>query len=201
MYNYIEVIKMNLGDKILELRKKKGYSQEELAEKLSISRQTVSKWELNETSPDIKQAKKISKIFNISLDDLLDNDIKNILTEKISNTERLAGLIINILKFIGIFIISMVLLVIISVFLFLGVRTEMNKKISNVITKEKYICTLNDQSYVLEIKYNENNKILKIGSDSALNEILNLEQYEYADQIINIVKEYFKNEGGSCQIE
>jgi len=192
---------MNLGDKILELRKKKGYSQEELAEKLSISRQTVSKWELNETSPDIKQAKKISKIFNISLDDLLDNDIKNILTEKISNTERLAGLIINILKFIGIFIISMVLLVIISVFLFLGVRTEMNKKISNVITKEKYICTLNDQSYVLEIKYNENNKILKIGSDSALNEILNLEQYEYADQIINIVKEYFKNEGGSCQIE
>jgi DNA-binding XRE family transcriptional regulator len=48
---------MNLGKKIIELRKKENMSQEELAEKIDVTRQTISKWELEETSPDIKQAK------------------------------------------------------------------------------------------------------------------------------------------------
>jgi transcriptional regulator with XRE-family HTH domain len=56
---------MNLGNKIIELRKKNNLSQEELAEKVGVTRQTISKWELEETSPDIKQAKNLSKIFNI----------------------------------------------------------------------------------------------------------------------------------------
>ena len=55
---------MELGNKILELRKKEKLSQEELAEKINVTRQTISKWELNETTPDIKQAKELSKIFN-----------------------------------------------------------------------------------------------------------------------------------------
>jgi len=53
-------------------RKELGYSQEQLAEKIGISRQTLFNWENNSTSPDINQAKKISEIFKISLDDLLD---------------------------------------------------------------------------------------------------------------------------------
>ena len=60
------------------LRKKKGLSQEELAEKVGVARQTISKWELGETSPDLKQAKELSKIFNVSLDELTNNDIKDI---------------------------------------------------------------------------------------------------------------------------
>ncbi|MGI6329776.1 MAG: helix-turn-helix transcriptional regulator [Bacilli bacterium] len=192
---------MGLGNKILELRKKKGYSQEELAEKLSITRQTISKWELDETSPDIKQAKELSKIFNISLDDLLENDVKNILTEKISNTERLAGLIINILKFIGIFILVVFLLVIISIFLFMAVRTEMSKKNSKVMTIETIICNLDNQSYTLGIKYNENNEIVEIGGDFSLQNLLDLEQYKYADQVKENLSEYFKRNGGGCKIE
>jgi transcriptional regulator with XRE-family HTH domain len=195
------VIKVGLGNKILELRKKKGYSQEELAEKLSITRQTISKWELDETSPDIKQAKELSKIFNISLDDLLENDVKNILTEKISNTERLAGLIINILKFIGIFILVVFLLVIISIFLFMAVRTEMSKKNSKVMTIETIICNLDNQSYTLGIKYNENNEIVEIGGDFSLQNLLDLEQYKYADQVKENLSEYFKRNGGGCKIE
>jgi len=192
---------VGLGNKILELRKKKGYSQEELAEKLSITRQTISKWELDETSPDIKQAKELSKIFNISLDDLLENDVKNILTEKISNTERLAGLIINILKFIGIFILVVFLLVIISIFLFMAVRTEMSKKNSKVMTIETIICNLDNQSYTLGIKYNENNEIVEIGGDFSLQNLLDLEQYKYADQVKENLSEYFKRNGGGCKIE
>ena len=65
---------MEIGKKIMELRKKNGFSQEELAELVGVARQTISKWELGETSPDLKQAKELSKIFKVSLDDLTDND-------------------------------------------------------------------------------------------------------------------------------
>ena len=47
---------MEIGNKIMELRKKSGLTQEELAEKIGVARQTISKWELGETYPDIKQA-------------------------------------------------------------------------------------------------------------------------------------------------
>ena len=50
---------MEIGNKIMELRKKNNLSQEELAEKVGVARQTISKWELGETAPDLKQAKKI----------------------------------------------------------------------------------------------------------------------------------------------
>ena len=50
---------MNLGNKIISLRKKNHFSQEDLAEKIGVTRQTISKWELEETAPDIKQAKQL----------------------------------------------------------------------------------------------------------------------------------------------
>lgn len=90
---------MELGEKILELRKKSNLSQEQLAEMVDVSRQTISKWELSETCPDIKQAKELSKIFKISLDELVDNDISDIVVEKVSNTEKLAGVILKVLNF------------------------------------------------------------------------------------------------------
>ena len=73
---------MEIGKKIMDLRKKNGLSQEELAEKVGVARQTISKWELGETSPDLKQSKELYKIFKVSLDELTDNDIKDILVEK-----------------------------------------------------------------------------------------------------------------------
>ena len=62
---------MKLGDKILELRKKHGLSQEELGEKIDVTRQTISNWELGETSPNPDQLKLLSKELNISIDELL----------------------------------------------------------------------------------------------------------------------------------
>lgn len=60
-----------MKNKIKELRMKKKLTQEELAEKLNVSRQTISKWELGETNPNINQAKEIAQIFNVSLEELL----------------------------------------------------------------------------------------------------------------------------------
>lgn len=59
---------MNSGKKLQKLRKKNNYSQEELAELIGVVRQTLSKWELGETSPDLKQATILSKTLNISIE-------------------------------------------------------------------------------------------------------------------------------------
>lgn len=54
---------MNLGNSLFHARKKQGLSQEAVAEQLGVSRQTVSKWEANETLPDICQPKLMAKLY------------------------------------------------------------------------------------------------------------------------------------------
>lgn len=66
---------MNLGNSLFHARKKRGLSQEEVAEKIGVSRQTISKWETNETIPDIYQSKRMAKLYNVSLDELVEFDI------------------------------------------------------------------------------------------------------------------------------
>ena len=63
-----------LGMKLLDLRKANNMSQQELADKLGVKRQTISQWELEKTYPDIKTAKKIASLFDISIDELANND-------------------------------------------------------------------------------------------------------------------------------
>ena len=68
---------MEFNNKLYELRKQKGFSQEELANRLNVSRQTVSKWEVGESSPDMEKLVAISELFDISLDELvLDKVVK-----------------------------------------------------------------------------------------------------------------------------
>lgn len=62
---------MLLGEKLLYLRKNSGLSQEDVAEKLSVSRQTVSKWETNQTVPDLIKAKLLSQLYNVRYDYLI----------------------------------------------------------------------------------------------------------------------------------
>ena len=65
---------MNFSEKLLELRKKEGLSQEELADRIDVSRQTVSKWESGQTTPEMEKLLELSKLFNISLDELTVNE-------------------------------------------------------------------------------------------------------------------------------
>lgn len=62
---------MKFNEKLIELRKKEGLSQEELGYKLNVTRQTVSKWELGQTTPEMDKLLELSKIFNISVDELI----------------------------------------------------------------------------------------------------------------------------------
>ena len=67
---------MILADKLIELRKKNGWSQEELAEMLDVSRQSVSKWESAQSVPDMNRILKLSEVFGVSTDILLKDDLE-----------------------------------------------------------------------------------------------------------------------------
>ena len=74
---------MTFGQKLQTLRKEKGISQEKLADRLGVSRQAVSKWELDATLPETENIIKIRNIFNVSFDYLMDENI----TERNSITD------------------------------------------------------------------------------------------------------------------
>ena len=65
---------MSLGSSLYHARKKSGLTQENVAEKLGVSRQTISKWETNETLPDIRQSKGLAMLYHMTLDELIEYD-------------------------------------------------------------------------------------------------------------------------------
>lgn len=74
---------MELSEKIQMLRKKEGLSQEGFAEKMGVSRQAVSKWELGVSKPDVDKILLMSKLFDVSCDYLLKDQVENDKEEKV----------------------------------------------------------------------------------------------------------------------
>lgn len=79
---------MGFCDKLIELRKQRGWSQEDLASRIDVSRQTVSKWELGQTTPEMKKLIELSRIFNITLDELMVCDM----TDNVSDGFKMNGM-------------------------------------------------------------------------------------------------------------
>lgn len=105
---------MDFNNRLYQLRKQKGFSQEELANRLNVSRQTVSKWEVGDSTPDMEKLIAISDLFDVSLDMLVmgketeeeassssKSEIAKVLSEKVltPKNKRKAK---SILKIIGI---------------------------------------------------------------------------------------------------
>ena len=185
---------MNLGNKIASLRKKYNLSQEDLAEKIGVTRQTISKWELEETTPDIKQAKELSKIFKVSLDELTSNDISNILIEKVSNTEKLAGITIVMLK-IGLFL----FLGLVIIFLLFNIRS-ISLRDRKIVGSMSISCKLDSDEYLYGVEYNKNYQAINVGGDAWISNHIDIEKYEDANQIIAHIEDYFKEHNGICKV-
>ena len=190
---------MKLGEKIFELRKKRGLSQEQLGEKLNVTRQTISNWELGETSPNPEQLKLISKELNVSIDELLDNDIQSVLEEKVSNTEKLAGLVLKVLKWLGVFFIIFLVIDIVSLILFTYVKNNKGGIDINMTHEVELQCSIEENDY-----------IITVGSDGYFNcsncskELQKELKYNYIDfgnieKTSNNIIEYFKNKNGLCE--
>lgn len=81
---------MNFGTKLTKLRKKEGLSQEELGEKLNVTRQTISKWELGQSKPDTDKLKKICNLFNVDMNTLVDEETELKGTEIKNETNKIS---------------------------------------------------------------------------------------------------------------
>lgn len=84
---------MRFDEKLIKLRKKSLLSQEELAEKLNVTRQTISKWELGQSKPDMDKLIEMSKLFNVSVDTLVNDDlsIEEVKEKKVNKKEHNNG--------------------------------------------------------------------------------------------------------------
>ena len=78
---------MEFHNKLYNLRKQKGLSQEELANRLNVSRQTISKWEVGDSTPDMEKLIAISDMFEISLDELVMDKVATQIGETSSKSE------------------------------------------------------------------------------------------------------------------
>ena len=78
---------VSIGNRLYQYRRKSGLSQEELAAKLGVSRQAVSKWERAEAAPDTDNLIKLSKIYGVILDDLINTDPADSATWSIYSTD------------------------------------------------------------------------------------------------------------------
>lgn len=186
---------MKLGENIFKLRKEYNLSQEQLAEKINVTRQTISNWELGETAPNPEQLKLLSKELNISIDELLNNDIKPVLVEKVSNTEKLAGLIIKILKVMGIlFIVGFVVIILLSVFF----GSRQSSKTEKTEQTVQLSCVLNNEKYEYLIEYDQNDNIIEASGSEYIINIIKDKEFNKAKILVKYIETYFKDNGGKC---
>lgn len=190
---------MKLGKKILELRKKKGLSQEQLGEKVNVTRQTISNWELEETTPNPEQLKLLSKVLNISIDELLDNDIQSILVEKANNKEKLAGLVLKILKWLGITFIFFLIIGIVLFTLFIYTRSSKHVVDVNILHEVEFQCSIEETDYIVTVGsdgyFNCSNCTKELQKELKDNYI----DFGDIEKTSNNVIEYFKNNNGLCE--
>src|SRR5574344_546751 len=191
---------MNIGEHIFTIRKERHLSQEDLGELVGVTRHTISNWELNVTSPDTTQLIELSKALNISIDDLVNHDIKNVIVEHVSNTEALAGMIIKIIKFFiycffafAAFIVLMIVIVII-----MGIYPHQKEN-------------SNGKSVELNCSIKNNKYVITIGSDSYFNcpncdkqmqvYLKDITGFANIETSVKNVQKYFTDNGGTCSEE
>lgn len=186
-----------LGEKIINERKNHKLSQEELSEMVGVTRQTISNWELNETSPDLKQAQKLADIFNISMDELIGR--KNVLLEKVDKTESNSNLIIKLIKILGITLgtLIFILLCVVCIYLF----TINYYKSELTASGEGRICYYNGKisNYVIMKNNADGSLSFDIEDLSIVNEF-NLSNVKTGEpkEILDKIVVYIQDNGGVC---
>lgn len=125
---------MNFNNRLYQLRKQKGFSQEELANRLNVSRQTISKWEVGDSTPDMEKLIAISDLFNVSLDNLITgkedepkittetkSDFVSVLNEKVLTNENKKKAK-SALKIIGIIAVAVLVIDVISMIIYFAIN-------------------------------------------------------------------------------
>lgn len=201
-----------LSDNIKILRKKKGYSQETLAEQLHVVRQTISKWEKGVSVPDAVMLDRMAELFEVPVSVLLGgrleveeeqpSELNEIAQQLAVLNDQLVQQAVRRRKviryaFVGVFA---AIFVLIGAAIGLRVYTESQLRDEASLRTVRYECTLDGESYVYEASYNSQYQILYEGGDAWISNHVQPEQYEDVNVLSAQMQDYFEEKGGTCTI-
>ena len=201
-----------LSDNIKILRKKKGYSQETLAEQLHVVRQTISKWEKGISVPDAVMLDRMAELFEVPVSVLLGggleveeeqpSELNEIAQQLAVLNDQLVQQAVRRRKviryaFVGVFA---AIFVLIGAAIGLRVYTGSQLRDEASLRTVRYECTLDGESYVYEASYNSQYQILYEGGDAWISDHVRPEQYEDVNVLSAQMQDYFEEKGGTCTI-
>ena len=201
-----------LSDNIKILRKKKGYSQETLAEQLHVVRQTISKWEKGISVPDAVMLDRMAELFEgpgsvllgggLEVEEEQPSELNEIAQQLAVLNDQLVQQAVRRRKviryaFVGVFA---AIFVLIGAAIGLRVYTESQLRDEASLRTVRYECTLDGESYVYEASYNSQYQILYEGGDAWISNHVRPEQYEDVNVLSAQMQDYFEEKGGTCTI-
>lgn len=197
-----------LAENIKAIRKNKGYTQEELAAKLNVTRQTVSKWEKGYSVPDADVLEKMAEILEVDIEDLLGKGTpeqktdpnKDIADQLARLNEQLAvkdRRVKRIWKAVGIAAAVIVVAYILFLVFFL---IPDQKEQHTVAGSTSWQCEIDGNIYEYMADYNGNFQILHSGGDEYISAHADLDRYDDANQLSAHLNDYVKEHGGKCNV-
>ena len=192
---------MKVEKKLFHLRKKNNMSQEQLAKKLGVSRQTISRWENGDANPDLEQTQKLSKIFHEEL------SVRDISSSKKSKTERKVSFFQSDLWWNSLYVLTVLIVVFLFVF---GLKysnpkskDSLSEFRSNSIESQKvgegFICSIDGKKYFFSIQYDDSTgKIIPDSASSELANIIDVSKYHDVTELFSDARKIVLEQGGTC---
>lgn len=198
-----------LNKNLKTIRNNKGFTQEELANRLHVTRQTISKWEKGYSVPDADLLSKLADELDVSVSELLGKD--EIPAEE---TDSLSVQLARINEQLSIrnrrakrvwkaaIVLAIVFFLVIPAVTILGNMmwsSNLDGADTGYAGRVEYTCTLDGEKYIYSIEYNEQYQITAGGGDSFVADHADVENYDDACNAAAAIEDYFRNHGGTAE--
>lgn len=193
------------------LRKKRGMSQETLAQQLNVVRQTISKWEKGLSVPDAEMLSRIAELFEVSVSDLLGEKIQAeqdyneiaaqlaVLNEQLAIRNRRNRAVLRVVKIVLGVILAIIIFIVglnVAGIALYGARIDAdNGELSHV----DMICELNGETYEYGVTFDEQYRVIEAGGNAWISDHVQTEQYGDANVLMAQIEDYFTDRGGSVE--
>lgn len=198
-----------LSQNLKTIRKNKGFTQEDLANRLHVTRQTISKWEKGYSVPDADLLSKLAEELDVSVSELLGKDeipaeetdsLANQLArinEQLSIKNRRAKRVWKaVIVFAIVFFLVIPGVTILGAILF---NAHLDGADTGYAGRVEYTCTLDGEKYLYSIEYNKQYQITAAGGDAFVADHGDVENYDDAHKAAAAIEDYFRNHGGTAE--
>lgn len=203
-----------LGNNIKAFRRKKGYTQETLAEQLHVVRQTVSKWEKGLSVPDAELLERLAELFEVPVGVLLGAEASEGAAQEGEASEE--SMVVQQLAILNGQLAAQsarrrtllrrcavgAALALAALFLLWFLLFWFNRIVPQenaALTTTTLSCALNGETYLYEVTYDEQYRIFEAGGDAFIGSHVNTEAYDDANVLIAQIEDYFTGQGGTCE--